>query len=194
VNPTAADENATPIMPEEVHGLIPTHITLRSELNEMEQMNVFVADTWAFARRRSNLLTEKFILDLHRRMFGSIWRWAGEYRKTQRNLGVDHWRIATDLRLLLDDTLYSREQGAYEPDECALRFHHRLVVIHPFVNGNGRHARMMADLLARSSGKERFTWGSGNLFDAGEVRTRYIACMSAADRHDYRPLLSFART
>jgi Fic-DOC domain mobile mystery protein B len=127
-------------------------------------------------------------------MFNAVWRWAGEFRKTQRNLGVDYWRIAMDLRLLLDDIRYWQGHGAYEADECALRFHHRLVVIHPFVNGNGRHARLMADLLARSVGNERFTWGSGNLASIGVVRSQYIAAMRAADDHDYRPLFAFSRS
>ncbi len=185
--------NATPLSPEERDALIPAHITYRSELNEAEQENIYRAQDWALARRRE-LLTEKFVKQLHRRMLGDVWRWAGQFRTSERNLGIPHYEVAIALRQLLDDARTWIESGSYPRDEIAVRFHHRLVQIHPFPNGNGRHARLMADLLVMNFGGERFSWGSANLQDAGDVRRRYIAALRAADNHDIGPLLIFARS
>ena len=127
-------------------------------------------------------------------MLGDVWRWAGRFRTSERNIGIDYWQIPIALRQLLDDTKAWIEYHTYPPDEIALRFHHRLVQIHPFPNGNGRHARLTADLLVMRLGGERFSWGSANLQDAGTVRQRYIAALQAADDHDIGPLLAFARS
>jgi Fic-DOC domain mobile mystery protein B len=126
-------------------------------------------------------------------MLGDVWRWAGKFRKSERNLGIAFYEIPVNLRQLLNDTKAWIEYKTYSPDEIAVRFHHRLVQIHPFPNGNGRHARLMADLLVMRLGGERFSWGSANLQDAGAVRRCYIAALQAADDHDIRPLLAFAR-
>lgn len=186
-------ENATPLTPQETRDLIPAHIAYRSELNEAEQENIVRGQDWALGRRR-DLLTEKFVKDLHRRMFGDVWRWAGKLRTTEKNLGIAPHEIPVALRQLLDDARVWVEHKSYPPDEIPVRFHHRLVHIHPFANGNGRHSRLMADLLVMSFGRERFSWGSANLQNAGEVRRRYVAALQAADNHDIGPLLTFARS
>ena len=186
-------DNATPLTPEERDALIPADITYRHELNAAEQENIYRAQGWALARRRE-LLTEKFVKDLHGRMLGAVWRWAGKFRTSERNLGIPHYEIPMALRELLDDAKTWIEYGTYPADEIAVRFHLRLVLIHPFPNGNGRHLRLMADLLVMSLGGERFSWGSTNLVDAGDVRERYIAALHAADNHDIGPLLAFARS
>jgi Fic-DOC domain mobile mystery protein B len=186
------DDAATPLTPEEMRDLIPSHIAYRGELNEAEQENIARAQEWALSRRR-DLVSEKFVKDLHRRMFGDVWRWAGRFRNSDRNIGIAYWEIPVALRQLLDDTKAWIEYTTYPPDEIAVRFHHRLVQIHPFPNGNGRHSRLMADLLAMSFGRERFSWGRENLRDAGATRQRYIAALQAADNHDMGPLLRFAR-
>jgi Fic-DOC domain mobile mystery protein B len=143
-------DNATPLTPEERRELLPAHIAYRSELNEAEQENIARAQGWALGRRRRDLLTEKFIKDLHRHMLDEVWRWAGNFRTTERNLGIPFYEIPTVLRQLFDDAKAWIEYASYPPDEIAVRFHHRLVHIHPFPNGNGRHARLMADLLIMS--------------------------------------------
>ncbi len=186
-------EDATPLTPEERQELIPAHITYRSELNEAELQNIVRAEEWAFARRR-DLLTEKFIKNLHKRMFGDVWRWAGRFRTSEKNLGIPFYEIPPAIRQLLDDTKAWIEHKVYPPDEIAVRFSHRLVQIHPFPNGNGRHSRLTADLLVMHLGGERFSWGSVNLQDAGTVRGRYIEAIKAADNHDVAPLLAFARS
>jgi Fic-DOC domain mobile mystery protein B len=186
-------DDATPLTPDEKKGLIPSDITYRRELNRAEQENIARAEDWALSRRRE-LLTEKFIKDLHRRMFGDVWRWAGNFRTTERNIGITFYQIPVALRDLLADAKAWIEHSAYAADEIAIRFHHRLVQIQPFPNGNGRHSRLMADLLIMQLGGERFTWGSANLQDAGEVRKRYIAALKAADNHDLGPLLAFSRS
>lgn len=187
------DDASTPLTHEEREGLIPSYITLRSELNEAEQSNILEAAEWAFARKR-DVLDERFLTNLHQRMFGRVWRWAGQFRTTDRNIGVDPYRIPVDLRQLLDDCRYWIEHDTYPTDEIAARFHHRLVFIHPFPNGNGRHARLATDLLLHNLGRPRFSWGQANLVDASETRQRYVAALRAADHHDIGPLLEFVRT
>lgn len=161
--------------------------------NEAEQINVTAAEAAAFARKL-DILDERIVRWLHRRMFEDVWEWAGEFRKTERNIGVAAWRIATDLRQLLNDVRYWVSHETYAPDEIAARFHHRLVLIHCFANGNGRHARLATDLLLVSLGRPRFTWGRQNLTDPGETRQRYVMALQAADNHDITPLLAFVRS
>jgi Fic-DOC domain mobile mystery protein B len=187
------DDASTPLTAEEREGLIPSYVTLRRELNEAEQANILEAEHWAFTRKRK-VLDERFLTDLHKRMFGRVWRWAGKFRHTERNVGVDPYRIATDLRQLLDDCRYWMEHDTYPPDEICARFHHRLVAIHPFPNGNGRHARLATDLLLVALGQPRFSWGRTNLVNVGDTRQAYVAALRAADRRDIRPLLEFVRS
>ena len=187
------DDGGTGLTEEEREGLIPSYITLRSELNEAEQANILEAEQWAFARKR-DLLKEKFLNNLHKRMYGNVWRWAGQYRTTGKNIGIDAYRIPTELRPLLDDCRFWIESRTHEPDEIAARFHHRLVLIHCYPNGNGRHARLAADLLLKLMGQDRFSWGGTNLVDIGETRESYIAALQAADKHDIGPLLQFVRS
>lgn len=186
-------DNATPLTPEEIRELIPAHIAYPSELNAAEQENIARGQDWALARSR-DLLSEEFIKSLHRHMLGDVWRWAGKFRTSERNLGIACYEIPAAVRRSLDDTRAWIEFKSYPPDEIAVRFHHRLVQIHPFPNGNGRHARLMADLLVMTLGEERFSWGRANLQDAGAVRQRYIAALHTADDHDIGPLLEFSRS
>jgi len=183
---------ATPLTPEETRDLIPAHIAYRRELNEAEQENILRAQEWALNRRR-DLLTEKFVKDLHRQMLGEVWRWAGKFRTSERNIGIAYWEIPAALRQSLDDAKAWIAYKSYPPDEIAVRLHHRLVQIHPFPNGNGRHSRLMADLLAMRLGRERFSWGLKNLRDAGALRKSYITALQSADNRDMDPLLAFAR-
>ena len=192
-DPFEETDDATPLAPEERNGLLPTHVTLRRELNELEQQNILDAEQWAFGRKRK-VLDEAFLRGLHRRMFGRVWRWAGQYRTSERNLGIESYRIRPELRQLFDDVQYWIEHDTYEPDETAVRFHHRLVSIHPFPNGNGRWSRLAADILVVQEGGRRFSWGRNNLQAAGDTRRAYIEALHAADEHDIRPLVAFARS
>jgi Fic-DOC domain mobile mystery protein B len=191
--PFGADKDATPLSPEERNGLIPTYIALRHELNELEQQNIAEADRWAFARKRK-VLDESFLRRLHGRMFNRVWRWAGNYRRTDRNLGIAVYRIQPELQQIIDDVRYWTNHKTYAPDELAVRFHHRLVYVHPFPNGNGRWSRLAADLLIFRQGRARFTWGRINLQTTGDVRQKYIDALHAADDHDLQPLIAFARS
>lgn len=193
IEPLNADDHATPLTPAERDELIPTHVTLRSELNELEQQNIATADSWAFSRRHV-IFRERFLKSLHRRMFNRVWRWAGKFRTTERNLGVKPYLIETELRKAIDDARYWVENNSYPPDELAVRFHHRLVSVHPFPNGNGRWSRLVADMLIVRLGGSRFTWGGADLRAAGEARDRYIAALKAADNHNLGPLILFARS
>jgi Fic-DOC domain mobile mystery protein B len=184
---------ATPLDADELASLIPGHITTQGELNEWEQLNIVQGDTWA-RKQRKEILDEGFLRRLHQQMFGETWRWAGSFRKSDKNIGVDWLQIGVELKKLLDDVRFQVANGSLPLDEIAVRFHHRLVAIHPFPNGNGRHARLIADLLIERLDRPRFTWGSASLPDANETRQRYIAALQAADARDIAPLLAFARS
>lgn len=189
---------ATPLDADELASLIPGHLTTQAELNEWEQLNIGEGDKWA-RKQRKEVLSEDFMRQLHRQMFGETWKWAGEFRKSDKNIGVDWLHIGVELRKLLDDVRYQIGHGSFPADEIAIRFHHRLVAIHAFPNGNGRHARMMADLLVERLGQPRFSWGSRglaehSLVDATPIRNAYIAALQAADARDIAPLLAFARS
>lgn len=187
-------DGATPLTAEELEGLIPAHITTRGELNAWEARNVLKAEQWLLARRRGNILTLAFVRRLHQRMFDETWQWAGAFRNTEKNIGVDPAHIASRLSDLCEDVKAQLAHKSLPLDEIAARFHHRLVSIHPFANGNGRHARLMTDLLLISNGAARFTWGEDALIDEGGVRARYIAALRSADVRDYAPLLAFVRS
>jgi len=181
---------ATPIDPGEA-GLIPAHLTLQRELNEYEEANILEATEWAFARRRGDPLAERFIHTVHARMFNQTWKWAGKARRSDKNIGVRWFEIPMHLKQMLGDVRVQIEKNAYAPAEIAARYHHRLVSIHLFPNGNGRHARLMADLLLTELTGQRFEWGRESLAAASEIRARYIAALKAADAGDCRRLLTF---
>lgn len=185
--------DATPLTPEEREGIIPSHVTLRRELNELEQQNILAADAWVFGRRRDPI-NETFARSLHRRMFGDVWRWAGTYRTSNKNIGVERDQIQPRLYETFDNVRYWIEHRTFPADETAVRFHHALVFIHPFPNGNGRWSRLMADILAVRQGQPRFSWGGGTLRTADETRRAYIGALKAADNHDLASLIAFARS
>ncbi len=188
-------EGAIPIDPDEAGGLLLTHITTRGELDRWEQDNIVEALTWLDRTVPTVILNEQFVKELHRRMFANVWKWAGHFRRTDRNIGCPWHLISIDLSNLCDDAALWIELQEYPPDEIAIRFHHRLVLIHPFPNGNGRHARLMTDLLLENIlNCSRFTWGSEDLSRTGDTGQRYIAALHAADKYNYEPLRKFVRT
>jgi Fic-DOC domain mobile mystery protein B len=186
-------DDATPLAPEERDGIIPSHVTLRRELNELEQQNILSAEVWVFSRKR-NPINEAFVRSLHRRMFGDVWRWAGTYRTSNKNIGVGRDQIQLRLHEAFDNVRYWIEHGTFSPDEIAAKFHHALVFIHPFPNGNGRWSRMMADILVVRLGRPRFTWGNSGLHNADETRRAYIEALRAADNYDFTLLIAFVRS
>lgn len=190
----AQPDDATPLDAEEREGLLQTWITTRADLNEAEQANIDGAVAWTERRRDADILTEGIVFELHKRMFGDVWSWAGSTRKTGKNIGIDPVQIHIQLGGLLRDARYWVDNKFFPPDEIAVRLHHGLVAIHPFPNGNGRHARLVADLLIVQLGGAPFSWGGGTLRDIGTLRAEYIAALRAADQHDFTPLLAFARS
>jgi Fic-DOC domain mobile mystery protein B len=193
----AADESNTALGPEEQLDLIPS-LSTRAELNEAERANIHAARVWAMRPRtlkRSDLLTDAFARELHKRMFNQTWRWAGRYRKTEKNLGWEVARITEGMRNAFDDARAWMEFSTYSLYEAAVRLHHRLVVIHPWPNGNGRHSRLIADVMIAASKGEELTWGSrGNLVAIGDARRRYIEAIQQADAGIFEPLLAFAQS
>ena len=186
----------TPIDPAEAEDLIPP-LTTQAELNEWEEHNIIAGRHWALSKRvlkQVDPLSEDFLFELHRRMFGDTWKWAGEIRTRDKSIGVPFYKIRVCLRELLDDAHYWRDNKTYRFDELAMRFHHRLVQIHLFPNGNGRHARLAVDIGARKSGQPDFTWGSANLGKPGEARAAYLDAIHAADDGNYQPLITFSHS
>ena len=182
-------EGATPLDPDEAEGLIP-FISTQGQLNEYEAMNILDGVEWAGKSRiiKSRLLNQETLKLLHQQMFGKTWRWAGRYRLTQKTIGCDASKISMEMKMLLDDVTFWLEHKTYTPKELVTRFHHRLVLIHPFVNGNGRFSRVATELLCEQQKWDWPTWGRGS---GGDVRKRYIECLQQADRSDYRSLIAF---
>lgn len=192
---TTGDGN-TPLSPDEQADLIP-NLATKEELNEWERSNILIAYDWALSSRtlkRQDPLTESYVRDLHRRMFDQTWKWAGIYRNTEKNIGIPAHQIRDALGALLGDVRYWVEHQTYPADETAVRFHHRLVFIHPFSNGNGRHARLMADVMAKLQDRPLFTWGGADIAQAGDFRKNYIDALRAADKGDMTSLIAFARS
>ena len=193
---------ATPLDPDDAKGLIPTWVATRGDLNSAEQENIAKAIAWTSSRggphTLASLLTDETVRNLHRRMFRDVWKWAGVYRRHDTNMGAPWPYVPTQVRELLADVLAQTadpENLPWPADELAVRFHHRLVAIHPFPNGNGRHARLAADLLLELLGEPVFSWGSENLNEDGASRAAYLDALQWADRElDYEPLLLFARS
>ena len=186
---------ATPLDPDESAGLVPGHIATREQLDEWEADNILAGERWAArATRRRTILDDAFVRELHRRMFERTWRWAGSYRTSEKNIGVAPERIAVEVRNLLEDVKVQLTGKVVPLDEIAAKFHHRLVSVHPFPNGNGHHSRLMTDLLLAANGAAPFTWGRGDLMHAGEAREKYLAALCAADARDFAPLLAFLRS
>ncbi len=186
-------EGATPLDPDEMEGLRYSHITTRGELDELEQANIVEGMQWLKKQKNTDILSEAFVRNLHKQLFGKVWKWAGSFRQTEKNIGVDPVQIAIQLRQLLDDAKYWIEDKTYPPKELAARFHHKLAVIHPFPNGNGRHSRIMADaILTKLLNDEAIDWAGGYRLEAmNERRDQYINALRAADGHDFSQLLDF---
>jgi Fic-DOC domain mobile mystery protein B len=188
-------DGATPLSPEELADLIPS-LGSREELNEWERANILEGRAWAIAAntKAKDLLSDNYIRLLHRKMFDQTWEWAGSYRQTEKNIGVPPAQIREQLAVLLGDVHYWVEHNTYPPDELVVRFHYRLVKIHPFPNGNGRHGRLIADMLAAQLKIPEFTWGSKELVKVGRAREAYLEAMRAADAGDFTRLLQFVRS
>ncbi|PQJ81286.1 mobile mystery protein B [Polaribacter glomeratus] len=189
------EDGQTPLDEDEKEGLKIKSITTQKELDEFEQLNIEKAVEWTLRAhlKSEKILTEKFIKDFHKKMFGDIWKWAGEFRMSNKNIGINWTQIAIELKNLFDDTKYWIENKTYTPKEIAIRFKHRIVAIHCFPNGNGRHSRMMADIIIESIfGEEIFSWQMSNMVKADETRKAYIKALRAADNGNINPLLKFA--
>lgn len=184
---------STPLEQDELAQLIPNHISTQEELNAWEEKNILVAQSWAF--KQKNILSVDFMQNLHKRMFNETWKWAGQFRRSEKNIGINWLQIPVKIKELCEDTQYQFDHNVYSNDEIVIRFHHRLVWIYPFPNGNGRHARLMADILITKHGGLRFSWGMHqDLYKANPVRKQYIDSLKLADNGDYSKLLIFVRS
>ena len=181
---------ATDLDPDELSGLLPTHLIVQAQLNEWEQVNILNAEKWLGSRKPKNVLSEEFCRSLHKKMFDQTWAWAGTFRRSDKNIGVDWTQISVHLKNLLEDTKYWLQHQVYSLNEVGARFHHRLVSIHCFPNGNGRHARLMTDALMIENGHSRFSWGS-LMKDSVLARSAYLKALRVADKGDLEPLNKF---
>ncbi|MDQ8153544.1 MAG: mobile mystery protein B [Gemmatimonadota bacterium] len=197
---TPDDDNAhTPLSDDERQGLIPQHIASRSELNQWESVNIAQCHRWLSRQRAADVLQVQFLCALHRRMFDHTWTWAGTDRRSDNNISPFPWHaVPVMIRELVDNTRvrYDAIDARGEAcDEIAIHFHHQLVRIHPWPNGNGRHARLAADLLLGQWGRPAFSWGSGSdLAGENTARERYIAALRSADQGDMSALRTFCRS
>ena len=191
-------DDTTPLAPDERDELIPATLATRADLNEWERENILGARKWALATRqlrRHDPLTEDYLRRLHRKMFDHTWRWAGRFRTTERNLGLPVHQLVPAVRDLLDDARHWLTHETYDADEIAVRVHHRLVVVHPWPNGNGRHARLLADVLIARAGRPPFGWGREmDLTMPGRARREYLGALRATDANGYAPIVAFARS
>jgi len=200
-DPLDEPDDGTPLAEQERQGLLLPVLT-RKELNSAEAENISQAMTWLFLSRRrlrpGSVARETWLQSLHRRMYDQVWAWAGKYRTTERNLGLPCWQIRMAMRDLEADAqawLAGTSATRFSDDECAIRFGYRLVVIHPFPNGNGRWSRLAADALIVALGGGRFTWGGASLAETGQLRRSYITALQTADTSgDFGPLMTFARS
>ena len=183
----------TELSEEDRQGLIPTYIATRGDLFDAEQRNISIAVLRLRPPAPSRLLDDKYLRDLHRAMFRDVWTWAGSYRTTQTNIGADPREIATAVRLLVGDARAWEEYGTYPPAELAVRFHHRLVAVHPFPNGNGRHGRIAANYLIEGLGGTPFSWGASLDVETDELRRAYQEALRQADAGEISDLVAFAR-
>jgi len=186
----------TPLDEVEKEGLKIKSITTQGELDEFEQLNIEKAVEWTIHTKLKpeKILTEKFVKDLHKRMYGDVWKWAGEFRMTEKNIGIPRAQIGIELKNLLDNTKYRIEYKTFPPEELAIRFKHRIVPIHCFPNGNGRHSRMMADIIMESIfGNDIFTWHQSNMVKASETRNKYLKSLTEADNGNFTSLIEFAK-
>lgn len=187
----------TPLDEDEKEGLLIKTITTRGDLDEFEQLNIEEAKVWLLKTKlnTARIISEEFIKELHTKMFGTVWKWAGSYRNSNKNIGVDKFEIPVQVRLLIDNAKYWIENKTLSEDEIAICFSHRMVQIHLFPNGNGRHSRLIADVLINKGfGKDGFTWGSTNLTAAGNTRTLYLNALKKADQGNFTDLITFARS
>lgn len=185
----------TPLNNEEKEGLKIKSITTQGELDEFEQLNIEKAVEWTIHAnlKSEKILTEKFVKDLHKKMYGDVWKWAGEFRKSDKNIGIKWIQIGVELKNLIDDTKYWIANNTFSPEEISIRFKHRIVAIHCFPNGNGRHSRMMADIIIESIfNKELFSWHNSNMVKVDETRKKYIAALRKVDSGNINPLIEFA--
>ena len=189
-----ADDNSTPLTAEEKDGLKLKWITLRSEQNEAEARNIAQAQVWLMSNKNKEFCSDTFLRELHKKMFGDVWKWAGTYRTSERNIGVAPFQIPIKLMQLFDDVKFWIENKTYSNREIAVRLHHKLVQIHPFPNGNGRVSRLMADLVLEKLEGTKLYWGNTNLVNVSEIRSSYIAALRKADAGDYTDLLEFTKS
>lgn len=188
-------KGATPLDPNELNGLIPNYITTQGELNKLEQENILAAQEWVFEKSHVDIIGFSFVLELHKKMFGDVWRWAGKPRTSEKNIGVPKEQIQIHAKQLIDDLKYWIDNKTYSWPEIAARLHHRLVFIHIFANGNGRHGRLLTDVVMLAHGQKRPSWGlkssKSNINSDGQLRSRYIAALKEADGGDYKSLIEF---
>jgi Fic-DOC domain mobile mystery protein B len=190
-------DGQTPLDEEEKEGLRIKTITTREELDEFEQYNIEKAIQWMYSKKmkKEQLLSEKFIRELHKKMYDDVWLWAGKFRTSEKNLGVASYKINSELKMLIDDCLFWIENNTFEPVEIGVRFKHKLVSIHCFSNGNGRHSRLMADLfMEKVFEKSAFSWGGNNLAKSTDKRNSYIRAVQLADKNELQPLIEFAQS
>jgi Fic-DOC domain mobile mystery protein B len=190
-------DGATPLGPDEKSGLMHPHVATKAELNELENANILQGLAWLNSLPKVTtdvVLSRDFVIELHKRMFGDTWLWAGVYRQREMNIGCDPLQVGPNLHNLIEDIKCWIEFDHYPSLEVSARIQHRLVLIHPFANGNGRHSRIFTDCIRHFSlGLPPLVWAAGNLDQQNEERKNYIRGLQQADAGDYEPFIEYLR-
>ncbi len=198
MSPFEEPYGATPLGPDERADLLLTHVETREELNELENANILQGISWLSslpALTVDELLSMAFFEELHKRLLGEVWAWAGSYRTRELNIGCDPFHIRTNLFNLLEDIKCWIEFNHFDSLELSARIQHRLVLIHPFPNGNGRHSRIFTDCVrGMILEKPTLRWAEGNLDQQTEEREQYISSLRQADRGDYQTFIDYLRS
>lgn len=191
-------EGATPLSPDDMLGLKHKHVDTREQLNELEAANILQGQIWASTLKKPTLdsiFDRAFVTNLHKALFGDVWEWAGIFRQRQLNIGIDPKNIPVDLHNFLEDAKCWVEFKHYDNLELSARIQHRLVQIHPFVNGNGRHSRIFTDIVrVYLLGEKPMKWAYAKLEDLTEERSSYITGLRKADEGDFSVFIKYLQS
>lgn len=190
---------ATPLNADELKGLLIDTISTQAELNFAEQQSIIESSKWIYSTNHKNILSDIFFRKLHRKMFESIWDWAGIYRASEKNIGIEPYKIAGEIKKLCDDCEYWIKHNTFDWPELAARFHHKVVWIHPFANGNGRFARILTDILLKEHRQLLLSWGRNtfngdDFMSESKLRAEYIASLREADNKKFQRLIEFIKS
>ncbi len=178
---------------DDISGLKLKHIRTVSGRADVEFENMALAIDKYLTRapsRRTAPFSLRWMLRVHREMFGNVWTWAGKRRTTDGlTLGVPAIRVEIALEELSRDLSLWRDAPIGRQEEAAI-LHHRAVSIHPFLDCNGRWARMLSRIWQLQHTGDYTRWPETELFQGqSSLRPAYIRALQEADAGDMTALI-----